>query len=478
MTAVWRRPILIGGIGLSMGLWMLEGLHHSVTQFGEWIVLGLIAVAAVLWFKQTASQSSLSAPVPVPVNREMVENAIANVETAITHLEAEHQEGTHWREKLAQLKTECDRQQLSITLTGGQNTGKSRIRELLQPVISATCLETPGLFSADRDENADKAILTTVCTGDLAVFVTTGDLTDSEFQVLQQLTAVQQRTLLVWNKQDQYLPEEVPVVLQQLRSRTQGLFAATDVVAIAAAPNSIKVRKHQPDGTIQEWLEQPEPAIAPLTNRLTEILTTEASALVLATTKRKADQLKAEVREQLNAVRRDRALPIIEQYQWIAATAAFANPVPALDLLATGAITGQLIMDLGSVYQQKLDLSQAQTAAKTVGSLMLKLGFVELSTQTVTHLLKTNAVTYVAGGLAQGISAAYLTRVAGLSLIEYLQTQEPNEAQTFNFVRFGETLKKVFQDNQRTAFLQTFVKQALQRLIPENQPASSSSAGC
>jgi len=78
----------------------------------------------------------------------------------------------------------------------------------------------------------------------------------------------------------------------------------------------------------------------------------------------------------LNGVRRDRAPPVAEQYQWIAAAAAFANP-PALDLLATAAINAQLVMELGAIYQQKFSLQQAQAVAGTLGS--DKLGLVELS---------------------------------------------------------------------------------------------------
>ena len=111
----------------------------------------------------------------------------------------------------------------------------------------------------------------------------------------------------------------------------------------------------------------------------------------------------------MNGLRRDRAVPVIEQYQWIAAAAAFANPVPALDLLATAAINAQLVMELGGIYQQKFSLEQAQAVAGTLGSLMLKLGLVELSTQTIGTILKSNAITFVAGGVVQGVSAAYLT---------------------------------------------------------------------
>jgi hypothetical protein len=180
--------------------------------------------------------------------------------------------------------------------------------------------------------------------------------------------------------------------------------------------------------------------------------------------------LKAEVKTQLNQVRRDRALPVIEQYQWVAAAAAFANPVPALDLLATAAISAQLVKDLGEIYQQKFSLPQAQAAAKTLGSLMLKLGLVELSTQTIGSILKGHAFTYVAGGAVQGVSAAYLTRLAGLSLIEYFQEQEATDAtgQAFNLERLGQTLQKVFASNQRAAFLQGFVQQVVGRLAPKS----------
>jgi hypothetical protein len=78
----------------------------------------------------------------------------------------------------------------------------------------------------------------------------------------------------------------------------------------------------------------------------------------------------------------------------------------------------------------------------------------------------------------QGVSAAYLTRLAGLSLIEYFQEQEVSEAtgQGFNLERLGQKLQAVFQQNQRTAFLQGFVKQVVGRLIPDApQPQSAAS---
>ena len=117
------------------------------------------------------------------------------------------------------------------------------------------------------------------------LFVTNGDLTEPEFQILQDLAAGNQRSMLVINKQDQYLPEERATMLLSLRQRMQQMLGAEDVVAIAASPGTVKVRQHQSDGSVREWLEQPAPDTKELTNKLAQILVQEGQQLVWATTR-------------------------------------------------------------------------------------------------------------------------------------------------------------------------------------------------
>lgn len=486
MAVNLRRPILIGGVGLSFSLWLLQSFHDSVGQLGEFGVLGVIALGTGLWlFGQKTSKNIELALTASPVDRETIEKAIAKAESPIQQLETEaenHVSVPQFREKLTQLTSELDRQEIQLAVTGGKGVGKTKLIQVLesswlpQQEQRVSLKETPALFvGTDTDVEAETAAREIALSSDLVLFVTAGDLTDSEFQTLQQLKASNQRVMLIFNKQDQYLPTERAIVLQQLRQRMVGRLTAEDVVAIASNPAPLKVRQHQTDASVQEWMEEQAPALTTLTERLSYSLAQEGQQLVWATTLRAAVALKAEVKTALNQVRRDRALPVIEQYQWIAAAAAFANPVPALDLLATAAISAQVVSDLGEIYQQKFSLQQAQAAAKTLGSLMLKLGLVEITTQTIGSILKGNAFTYVAGGAVQGVSAAYLTRLAGLSLIEYFQEQEVSETseQAFNLERLGQKLQTVFQQNQRTAFLQGFVKQVVGRLIPEApQPQS------
>ena len=473
MVVKLQRPILVGGLGLSFSLWMLDSWHDSIVQVGEFGLLSALAVGGGLWlFQQNRPKDSLKQLDGMVVDRATVESAIAKTETVINQLaqEAENHPALEiLREQVAQLLLELDRQQIQVAVTGGKSVGKSTLIQLLEQIETQNFVslqETAPLFR-EVGENSDAAILAEVAKSDFVLFLTNGDLTDSEFKTLQQLKAANQPTMLVFNKQDQYLTDESANILLSLKQRMQG-----NVVATAASPIAIKVRKHEADGSVQEWMEQPAADIQQLMQQLGEVLAQQRQRLVWVTTMRKAGLLKAEAKNWLNGTRGDRATPIIEQYQWIAAAAAFANPVPAFDILATAAINVQMVIDLGNIYQQKFSLEQAQTVAGTMGSLMLKLGLVELSTKAISTVLKSNAVTFVAGGVVQGVSAAYLTRVAGLSLVEYFQQQEIaiDSGTGLNLENLRQTLQKVFQQNQQIGFLQGFVKQGVKRLLPEVQP--------
>jgi uncharacterized protein len=472
MVVKLQRPILVGGLGLSFFLWMLDSWHHSIVQLGEFSLLSTLAVGGGLWLlQQNRPKGSLEQLDSMLVDRATVEDAIAKAEAIINQLAQEAENHTALetlQEQVAHLVLELDRQEIKLAVTGGKSVGKSTLIQVLesnwqenQPRMKFQ--ETASLFTEVGDKS-DADVLTEVAKSDFVLFLTNGDLTDSEFQSLQQIKAANQPTILVFNKQDQYLVDERANILLSLKQRVQ-----ENVVATAASPIPIKVRKHEADGSVQEWIEQPTPDIQQLTQQLGEVLAQQGQRLVWVTTIRKARLLKAEAKSWLNVTRRDRATPVIEQYQWIAAAAAFANPVPALDILATAAINAQMVMDLGNIYQQKFSLEQAQTVAGTMGSLMLKLGLVELSTKAISTVLKSNAVTFVAGGAVQGVSAAYLTRVAGLSLIEYFQQQEIaiDSENALNLDKLRQTLQKVFQQNQQMAFMQGFVKQGVKRLLPE-----------
>lgn len=473
-----RQPILMGGLALTAGTWVLNWIHPGTAHLGESMMWGAIAVGSGLWWLQKPRTTKIDrSPTPVVLDRAAVEKSLATADHWLNRLKTEVEvPGTTssllpaLQERLTALGTELERQSLRVAIAGSRNSGKTTLVNYLQQQSIPQSTETPRPI--ELIDLADMASSEST-SADLVLFLITGDLTDSDLALLKQLQQQQYRVVLAFNKQDQYLPDERPLILQQIRERVLGVVPVQDVVAIAAAPAPLKVRQHQADGTVSERMEQPQPELASLVQRLESIVTADAPRLLLATVDRQARYLKDEIKAEVNRIRRDRALPVIEQAQWIAAAAAFASPVPSLDLLATASINAQLVMDLGSMYQQKVSLEQAKNAASTLAEAMVKLGLVELTSQAITPLLKSHALTFVAGGALQGVSAAYLTRMAGLSLVEYFQEQEAlgETSGGLQLDKLAQKLSWVFQENQRSTFAQTLVNQALQKLKPQANAA-------
>jgi uncharacterized protein len=306
---------------------------------------------------------------------------------------------------------------------------------------------------------------------DLVVLVITGDLLEPEYQFLQELQRQQRRSLVVWNKRDQYLSADQQLVFQTLHERLRGLVPQADILAVSAAPLPIQVRHHDVDGAIRQWQEQPAPHITPLLERLVQISTQEANQLVVHQTWQQAQALQSQTQSVLNQARRDCAQPILERYQWLAAATAFASPLPALDLLGVGLLTGKLVQELAALYQQPLSLEQARQLATTLGGLMLKLGLVEFATQSLGSILKGSGITYLLGAAVQGASTAYLTRLAGLTLVEYFQAQSEAHPGTGDLPQqLRRHLNRILQTQRHPEVLQNLVNQVLPRLPAGETP--------
>lgn len=478
MTVQLQRPLLIGGIGLTLGLWGLDSISHSLAGVGDLLTLGTIAAGGGYWWYSRRGNQSQVPLAQVEIDRTTLDRALNQVELVISQLAIEHPSSGQidlFRQELTQAQANLTRINRQIAITGGQKVGKSTLMQLLatQPVISDAPLqyiETPALFTNSTDlataASADQLALN----ADLVLFLTNGDLTATEYKYITALHQAHQRVILLFNQADRYLPEERNLILHKLQLTVAGTISAGDILTTMTAPAPIKVRQIQADGSNLETLETPAVEISSLSQQLAHVLATEGEKLLWANTYRQIAGVQVAAKAALNTVRRDRALLLIEQNQWIVGAAAFANPVPALDLLATAAVNAQMVIDLGAIYQQKFSLEHAQAAAGAMGGVMLKLGLVEVCTQAVSGLLKTNAITFVAGGLVQGLSAAYLTRIAGLTLIEYLEAQDlvsAEPARAWNLDQLGGTLQKVFQANERVAYVQTIVRQGMERLVPE-----------
>lgn len=493
MASQLKRPILLGGVGLATGLWLLESIS-STPMNGGFGLTGVLALSAGAWWlrSRACSEIELVPEIRVPqIDRAMVEGAIAQARETLTQLEAETSSAktpdlAALQARFTQLTADIERQELRLAMLGGQAVGKTTLANVLaqqwkpKGVRKISFMDTPQLFAAELTTTGgdttmitaktDWAVPQSVLGADLLFFVTAGDVTDTERRCLAWLKERVARLIVVVNKQDQHLLEQQALVLSQVRKNLKDILPTGDVVAIAAQPAPIRLLTQNEAGESSPSLKVQEPSLSLLLDRLNQLIIAEpAQELVWATLCHSANALAEEAKAILNQLRRQRAGQVIDQYQWVAAGAAFINPVPTLDLLATGAVNSQLILDLSKIYRQPLSREHAKTMATTLAEMLIKLGLVELSTKMLGIALKTNGATYVAGGVIQGASAAYLTRTVGSSLMEYFEvlevTGELPESQSLEQLK--QMVQKAFQASRQSPVLQSFAKQALQQLKPE-----------
>ena len=497
-----RVTIASIGIGLAGSLWIVDSITNTIGDWMPAILVGSVFAWGYTRLTQVARSTALVTRKPVTLDG--VKTALIEAEKVVGQVAAELQTlatdaadektaadaSAALRSQLQDILVALKRDELRFAIVGGKGVGKTSLHHWLEtnwlqsPVLQGISqklqlLDTPELFSNNPRDS--QTALTIAKRSDLVLFVLQGDLMESELKLLQELNQAYRRTVIVLNKQDQYLPKEQAELLAKIRDRVVGMIAKEDVIAVATQPRPIKVRQHQDDESIKEWIEEPQPQVEPLFDRLQHILMNDAQALMMASAIGDAIALKEQARQQLNLKRRAVAMPLIDRAQWMVAGTAFATPFPALDLLATAAVNGQMVIELSQLYQQKFSLDQAKQIAKNMAEIMIKLGIVEVSTQAIASVLKTNALTYLAGGALQGISGAYLTRIAGLALMTYWEEEcsaatnmsSASATSTVKLDRLSSIVKTVFQQNQRTAFLQGFVTTAIDQLF-QKQPIGAS----
>jgi len=104
------------------------------------------------------------------------------------------------------------------------------------------------------------------------------------------------------------------------------------------------------------------------------------------------------------------------------------TPFPLIDLVAGFAISTKMVVDLGHVYRQDIDLDSALKLLGELGKNLLSIMGATAATPLVAagvgSLLKTvPGVGTIAGQLLQGVVQALITRWIGAVFIQYFKNQ-------------------------------------------------------
>ncbi len=313
--------------------------------------------------------------------------------------------------------------------------------------------DTPGILEAGiagggREQRARRL----ATEADLLLFVLDNDLRQSEYQSLRALAQMGKRSLLVLNKTDLYPDADREDILHQLQERVKGVIAGMDVVAISANPQTVTLE----DGSVLT----PEPEIMPLIRRMAAVLRAEGEDLVADNILLQSQRLGEQARKLIDRQRRHQAEKTVERYQWIGAGVISVTPLPVVDMLATAAVNAQMVVEIGRIYGCELNAERGRELALSLGKTLVSLGVVKGALEIITTALQLNISTVLVGKAIQGISAAYLTRIAGKSFIEYFRHD-----QDWGDGGITEVVQRQFQLNRKEEFIKSFVQEAVNRVI-------------
>ena len=132
------------------------------------------------------------------------------------------------------------------------------------------------------------------------------------------------------------------------------------------------------------------------------------------------EELHGQWQGELEALRRQHWQRLLQRTQWTVAAGVVVAPLPSLDLLVLAAANGLMLQEMAQLWECPWSLEQLQAAAAELGKAALTQGVVEWSSQSLAALVKLHGATWLVGGALQALSAAYLTRVVGRAMADYL----------------------------------------------------------
>ncbi len=492
-----RLLILLFGLAVILGLmlWLVNSLYWLYVQVAFTtpllanlllvLLIGLLTllIAAMLYYTLLFRQGRQRRPQRQPSLRAPVDKTEAAAENlrAIRRQVAQIQDQVTRQallERSRDLEASFTQGELQIVVFGTGSAGKtSLVNAVIGRVVGEVgapmgttaagetyhlplrgldrelwITDTPGILEAGVIGTQREQLARQLATeADLLLFVVEDDLRQSEFAPLRSLAQMGKRSLLVLNKVDRLLPSDREAILTRLRQRVDEFIAPEDVVAIAARPQAVRLETGE--------VLQPDPDILPLLRRVAAILRQEGEDLVADNILLQSQRLGAEARRLLDEQRLSQAHKIVERFQWIGAGVIWVTPLPVVDLLATAAVNAQMVVEIGRVYGCDLNLERGRELALSLAKTLGGLGIVRAAIDLVATALQISIGGYVVGKAVQSITAAYLTRIAGKSFIEYFRHD-----QDWGDGGMTEVVQRQFQLNRRDEFIKAFVQEAIARL--------------
>ena len=371
------RPLAVAGVGLLAGQWLISDVMH-VPGGG----LGLLAAGGVvIWLGRKPSQPRFAAPVSL-------DGWINRCQDVLDQFARFEQQPSADLARRSDLKAVVDRtgpaRMAMVTLGSPQGPDQEDLSRSLAGPVPLTLSLCHPLITDDGSRSWPRGLVDQ----DLILFILNAPLLASDLLWLQQVPDNQPAWLLVASDAQEPSTDALASLRDDLPARWRERTLLLD-----------------PSMTLRT-------ALAPLRRSLKQA-STETRPRLLADLHRRWQR-------DLESLRRDRFLQVQQRTQWVVAGSVLASPVPSLDLLAVAVANGLMIKEMGEIWGTSLQPDVLREAATQLARVALAQGVVEWTGQTLLGLAKLDGGSWLIAGAMQALSAAYLTRVVGRSMADWL----------------------------------------------------------
>ncbi len=314
-------------------------------------------------------------------------------------------------------------------------------------------IDTPGILEAGREgRDREKNALLEARKSDLMLVVIESDLRSDETKTIRSLSKLGKRIILVLNKIDLRGENEEKRLIQILNSRCCDFIESKDIICTSASPQTIAIPGGKP--------YQPEPEINSLIRRLANILHEEGEELIADNILLQCSNLGKEGKKLLVKQRSISAKKCVDKYGWLSSGALILTPLPIIDMIAAAAVNAQMVIEIAKIYDVEITKERAKNLAISVGKTLVTMGLVQGGVSLISTTLSLSLPTLVVSKVIQGVSVAWLTRIAGASFITYFQ-----QDQNWGDGGIQEVVEYHYNLNKRDEFFKSFIRRAYERVI-------------
>ena len=330
-------------------------------------------------------------------------------------------------------------------------------------------VDTPGLFEASREgEQRERSTIIEASRSDLILFVVDQDINKYELYLIKELAELKKKIIIVLNKCDLRTEKQNNIIKKNIISITSSKQIQISVVKTIASSKPLKNKMI--DSSIMI------PDVNSLFRKIIETLDENGEELLADNILFRCNKLGIISKKVISEQRKSIAIKVINKYTWITGGVILVNPLPVVDFLTTTSVNVQMILEISKIYNIKITKNEAINLSKTIITYLAKLGILKGGLSLITTVLSSNFSTIIISKSIQSITSCWLTRIVGLSILDYFKN-----GQNWGDAGIQDVIEKIYNLNKREEYLNRFIEEAInkikikeycgsQRRLPPNFP--------